>query len=236
MVTVSVDVSQPPTASSVPEKIGERELCDRYQAVPTAAINDVLRAAGFLHQVLPPSVAPLDPRTRMAGIAFTIKGSKDLRLENEMIERAAMLEAIPDNAVCVWDTSGDDESAQWGEVMTMAAQRQGARGAVVDGGVRDTEKVMGLDFPVFCKYKTSNGMLGRFRMSAYQTDIRIGSVTIQPGDIIVGDLDGVIVVPREKSLDVLIAAEAIADEEVRMKAMITDGLAPREVVERGGYF
>ncbi|MGC5170085.1 RraA family protein [Microbacterium sp. DT81.1] len=233
---MSADISKAPAASPAAPKIGERELCDRYQAVPTAAINDVLRAAGLLQQVLPPAVASLEQGVRMAGIAFTIKGSKDLRLENEMVERAAMLEAIPDNAVCVWDTSEDDESAQWGEVMTMAAKRQGARGAVIDGGVRDTDKILELDFPVFCRYRTSNGMLGRFRMSAWQTPIRIGSVTIQPGDIIVGDVDGVIVVPREQSLDVLIAAEAIKDEEVRLKAMITDGLPPREVVERGGYF
>ena len=229
--TTSRSSVQPPA-----DGISDRELCERYEAVPTAAINDVLRSRGLLHQVLPPSIAALGTTTRLSGIAFTIKGSKNLKLENEMVERAAMLEAIHENAVCVWDTSDDDESAQWGEIMTMAAIRQGARGAVVDGGVRDTEKVLGLGFPMFARYRTSNGMLGRFRMSAWQTPIRIGEVTIRPGDILVGDLDGVIVVPSESAHDILLEAEGIRNVEVHLKAMIEDGLAPTEVVERGGYF
>lgn len=216
--------------------VPDAELCDRYEKVPTAAINDVLRAEGLINQVLPPGVAGLQNYMRIAGIAFTIKGSKSLQLDNEMEERAGMLEAIPDQSVCVWDTSNDDESAQWGEVMTMAAMRQGCRGAIVDGGVRDTDKILDLKFPVFCKYRTSNGMLGRFRMTNWQTPIRIGSVIIQPGDIVAGDIDGVIVVPRAMAWKTLIAAEQIQHDEIALKKMITDGVPPREVVERGGYF
>jgi 4-hydroxy-4-methyl-2-oxoglutarate aldolase len=216
--------------------VSDAELCDRYQLVPTAAINDVLRSSGLVAQVLPPTVTGLVPGMRTAGFAFTIKGSKNLQLDNEMEERAAMLEAIPEHSVCVWDTTNDDESAQWGEVMTMAAMRQGCRGAIVDGGVRDTDKILDLAFPVFCRYRTSNGMLGRFRMSGWQTPIRIGTVVIQPGDLVIGDLDGVIIVPRARAWETLLAAEKIAGSEVHLKQMITDGVSPREVVERGGYF
>lgn len=212
------------------------ELCDRFSLVPTAAINDVLRAAGLMFQVLPPALRGLDPSMRLAGSAFTIKGSKSLKLDNEMTERAAMLEAIPADSICVWDTSGDDESAQWGEVMTLAAQRAGCRGTVVDGGVRDTDKVLGLSFPVFCRYRTSNGMLGRFRMSDWQIPVRIGGVTISPGDVVVGDADGVIIIPRPLAEQTLLAAEKIAAEEIEIKNMISTGASPREVVDRGGYF
>lgn len=212
------------------------ELCDRFSMVPTAAINDVLRTEGLLSQVLPPTLRGLDPSMRLAGAAFTIKGSKSLKLDNEMTERAAMLEAIPADSICVWDTSGDDESAQWGEVMTLAAQRAGCRGTVVDGGVRDTDKVLGLNFPVFCRYRTSNGMLGRFRMSDWQVPVRIGGVTIRPGDLVVGDADGVIVVPRPLAAQTLLAAEKIAATEIEIKNMIDTGASPREVVDRGGYF
>lgn len=219
-----------------PWPISATELCDRFAAVPTAAVNDVLRADGLISQVLPPTLAPLDPDMRTAGLAFTIKGSKSLELSGEMAERAAMLEAIQPDTVCIWDTSGDDESAQWGEVMTMAAQRRGSRGAVVDGGVRDTKAVLGLDFPLFCRYRTSNGMLGRFRMTAFQVPIRVGGVIIRPGDLVVGDLDGVIIVPQERAYAVLLAAEKIKDAEVELKQMIIDGVPPKEVIDRGGYF
>ena len=216
--------------------ISEKELCDRYEAVTTPMVNDVLREDNYLYQTLPRNIMPIRDDMKVAGIAFTIKGSKNLNLTDEMMDRAVMLEAIPKDSICVWDTSGDDESAQWGEVMTMASKKQGCRGAVVDGGVRDTNKVLEQDFPVFCKYRTSNGMLGRFRLIGYNIPIMIGTVQIMPGDLIFGDIDGVIVVPREKAYDVLLRAEKIRANEIEIKKMVSEGMKPRKVVENGGYF
>ena len=122
--------------------ISDEEICQRYEQVSTAMINDVLREKGYLYQTLPTNILPLKDEMKAAGIAFTIKGSKNLDLKDEMEQRAQMLEAIPKNSVCVWDTCGDEESAQWGEIMTMASKKRGCRGAIVDGGVRDTNKVL----------------------------------------------------------------------------------------------
>lgn len=218
------------------QNISDTELCHRYEAVFTAAVNDVLREMGYLYQVLPPSIQPLQEHMRVAGICFTIKGSKNLDLADEMIDRAKMLEAIGENSICVWDTSEDNESAQWGEIMTMAAKKRGCRGAVVDGGVRDTAQILKQEFPVFCRYRTSNGMLGRFRMIGYQIPVRIGETLIRPGDVMFGDIDGVIVVPREIAEEVLVKAEAIRDNEKGIKDMVLSGLSPVQIVENGGYF
>lgn len=212
------------------------ELVRRYEGVFTAAVNDVLRDMDYLYQTLPNSIMPLRDHMKVAGVAFTIKGSKNLSMENEMEERAKMLEAIPANSICVWDTGGDDESAQWGEIMTMASRNKGCRGAVVDGGVRDTERILEMDFPVFCRYRTGNGMARRFRMIGYQMTVRIGNVTIHPGDIIFGDADGVIVIPREIAGEVLVRAEAIRDGEIGIRDMVRGGMEPTEVVRNGGYF
>ena len=181
-------------------------------------------------------VLSLKDEMKVAGIAFTIKGSKNLSLEDEMVERAKMLEAIPQNSVCVWDTCNDDESAQWGEIMTMASKRQGCRGAIVDGGVRDTNRVLEQDFPVFCKYRSSNGMLGRFRLIGYQIPVVMGNVHVYPGDVILADIDGAIAVPRELAYEVLLRAERIRDNEVEIKEMVGSGMTPTQVVENGGYF
>ena len=221
---------------AIPLPISEEELCRRYEGVFTAAVNDVLRKKGLIYQTLPNDIRPLHDDMKVAGICFTLKGCKNLDLTDEMMQRAQMLEAIGPNSVCVWDTSGDDESAQWGEIMTMAAKKRGCRGAVVDGGVRDTNRVLREQFPVFCKYKTSNGMLGRFRMVGWQLPISIGGVLIRPGDVIFGDIDGVIVIPRELAMEVLEEAEAIRDGEVTIKQMVRDGVAPTEIVKNGGYF
>lgn len=190
----------------------------------------------MLYQTLPSSILPLKEDMKVAGIAFTVKGSKNLTFENEMEQRAEMLEAIHENSVVVWDTSEDDESAQWGEVMTMAAIKRGCRGAVIDGGVRDTIKVLNQKFPVFVKYRTSNGMLGRFRLIGYQIPIRIGNVTIYPGDVVFGDIDGVLIIPREIAYEVLIRAEQVKSNEVEIGKWVKGGMSPTEVVKKGGYF
>ena len=216
--------------------ISDEEICRRYENVTTAMVNDVLREMEMLYQTLPNNILPLKDEMKVAGIAFTIKGSKNLDIKDEMIERAKMLEAIPSCSVIAWDTNGDDESAQWGEIMTMAAKRQGCRGAVVDGGVRDTNCVLAQNFPVFCKYRSSNGMMGRFRTIGYQIPIMIGNVHIYPGDIVFGDIDGCIVVPREIAFEVLERAEQIRDNEEGIKDMVNSGIGPMEVVEKGGYF
>lgn len=213
-----------------------KELCQRYEKLFTAAVNDALREKGILYQTLPNYLRCVRDGMKIAGPAFTIKGSKNLTLENEMEQRAVMLEAIYEDCVVAWDTSGDDESAQWGEVMTMAAKMQGCRGAVVDGGVRDLDRVLPQDFPVFVKYRSSNGMLGRFRITAWETPIRIGNATIRPGDIIFADIDGALVVPHEIAYDILIRSEAIVESEGQIKQWVMSGMKPREVVERGGYF
>lgn len=216
--------------------IPEKELCDRYEKVTTAMVNDVLREMNILYQTLPVNILPLREEMKVAGIAFTLKGSKNLDITDEMEQRAQMLESIEPDSICVWDTCGDDESAQWGEIMTMASINRGCRGAIVDGGVRDTDMVLAQNFPVWCKYRTSNGMMGRFRMIGWQVPIQVGQVQIFPGDIIVGDIDGVIVVPRKLAYDVLIRAEEIRDNEVEIKEMVNSGMKPTEVVANGGYF
>lgn len=216
--------------------ISDTELCRRYEGVTTAMVNDVLREKNYLYQTLPNNIKPLSPDMKVAGIAFTVKGSKNLDIADEMQQRAKMLENIETNSVVCWDTSEDNESAQWGEVMTMASIRRGCVGAIVDGGVRDTDMVLSQKFPVFCKYTTSNGMMGRFRMIGYQVPINIGGVHIYPGDIVFGDIDGCIIVPRCEAYEVLIRAEEIKTNEKEIKNMIIEGLSPTEVVKNGGYF
>lgn len=216
--------------------IPAEELCTRYEALSTPIVNDALRERELLDQTLPHTIMPLREEMCVAGEVFTIKGAKSMIVKDEMPERAQMLESIPSGSVVVWDTSNDDESAQWGEVMTMAARKRGCRGAVIDGGVRDTHKVLAQDFPLFVKYRSSNGMLGRFRITDWQVPIKIGDVFIKPGDIVLGDIDGVIIVPRDLAYEVLIRGEEIVGAESEIKQWIEDGMSAGEVVDRGGYF
>ncbi len=214
----------------------EKEICDRYEKIFTAAVNDALRERKLLKQTLPNGIMPLRDHMKAAGFAFTIKGAKNLTLKNEMASRAEMLDAITEDSFVVWDTSLDSESAHWGECMTMAAQRKRCRGAAVDGGVRDTDRVLDLGFPLWIRYRSSNGMLGRFRISGWQTPILMGDVIVNPGDLIFADIDGALCIPRDLAVPVLLRAEEIANGESELKRWIKDGMSAVEIVKRGGYF
>ncbi len=212
------------------------ELLDRFEHVTTPMINDALRERNLVYRILPNGIQPLREHYRVAGIAFTVKGSKSLTMSNDMAERVKMIESIPAHSFVIWDTDQDNESTQWGEVITMAAIRRGCRGAAVDGGVRDTDKVLEMKFPVFARYRNSNGMLGRFRITGWEIPIKIGDVIIYPGDVIFGDIDGVIVIPRALAYEVLLRAEEIRDGETTLKRWVREGMTPNEIVKRGGYF
>lgn len=220
----------------VPFPVSDEELCTRYEALYTAAVNDVLREEGLIAQTLPNDIMPLKENMCVCGIAFTVTGCQSLATKNEMEERTRMLESICPGNIVVWDTGRDTVSAQWGEMMTKVSKKQGCRGAVVDGGVRDTRGVLAQNFPVFCRYRSSNGMLGRFRITGWQVPIMIGEVRIYPGDVVFGDIDGVIVIPRRLAYEVLLRAEEVRSNETGIAEMIDSGMTPSEVVQGGGYF
>lgn len=222
--------------SAAPFPIAVDELLRRYEALYTGAVSDVLREHTLLDQSLPHDIVPLWPDKTVAGIAFTIKSTTDPTIAGELTRRADMLDAIEPGAFCMWDTGGDDESAHWGEMMTAASKQRGARAAAVNGGLRDTHQVKAQDFPVFYKYRTPNGSLGRCKNTAFQRPIRIGAVIIKPGDVVLGDIDGVVVVPRDLAMAVLERAEQIRSNEKDIKAWIQGGQKATDVARKGGYF
>ena len=211
------------------------EMRERYLKLYSGAVNDILRFDYRMHAALPSEFAPLDRSMKLAGQAFTIKGAPDITTDGEFEMRAQMLEALPEDSIVVWDCTGDRVTAQWGEVMTMAAMRAGCRGALVNG-IRDTDAILRQGFPIFNIYRSNVGMLGRFRMYYYQKPIRIGEIVIDQGDWIFGDIDGAIRIPADIAYDVLLKAEKLLDREEGIRGMVNSGLRPTEVVKKGGYF
>lgn len=219
-----------------PFPVPDEEVYARYERLYTSAVNDVLREFCLVDQALPPAIHPLRDEMKVCGIAYTIRSSKDPLITGEMDTRAKMLDDMPKGCICVWDTGGETEAAHWGEIMTAASISRGARGAVVDGGLRDTMQVLEQKFPVFHKYRTSNGTLSRCRITGYAMPVQIGKVLIYPGDIVFGDIDGVVVVPRNIAYDVLVRAEEIKLGEVSIRGWVESGMSAQEVVDKGGYF
>ncbi|HET6560232.1 MAG TPA: RraA family protein [Prolixibacteraceae bacterium] len=216
--------------------IPEKELLARFEELYTGAINDVLREFCLMNQALPNHIVPLREYRTVAGIAFTVKSSPNTLVKGEMEFRTQMLDAMHEDAFVLWDSSGDDQSTSWGGVMTATAKKKKIKAACLDGGIRDTHQILEADFPVFYKYRSSNGSLGRCLITHYQIPLEIGRVIVKPGDVIMGDVDGVLAVPRDIAYDVLVRAEEIKENEKKIFGWVKEGQSAKDITEKGGYF
>jgi len=212
------------------------ELLARYEQLYTGAISDVMREFCLLDQAMPGYLQPLRFEDVRAGIAFTVKSSPNVQITGEMTFRTKMLDDMGPNHFVVWDTSHDEKATLWGGVMTATAYGKGVRGAVIDGGIRDTKQILEKPFPIFYKYRIPNGSLSRCLITHYQIPIKIGDVLVKPGDVIFGDCDGVLCVPRDIAYDVLVRAEEIRANEKKIFSWVANGESIHEITKKGGYF
>ncbi|MDA3960843.1 MAG: RraA family protein [Planctomycetota bacterium] len=222
--------------SDTPWSIPVKEVIARYEQLYTGAISDVLRECDLLDQALPGYLQAMRPERTVAGVAFTVKSAPNCVISGEMAFRTTMMGEFHDDAFIIWDTSGDERATLWGGVMTATAHGMGVRGAVIDGGVRDSHQIMEKDFPVFFKHRSPNGSLGRCLITHYQVPVQLGDCVVKPGDLILGDIDGVIVVPHDLVVPVLERAEEIKRNEQEIFGWVAEGRTIEQITEDGGYF
>ena len=161
-------------------------------------------------------IAPLSPGMRLAGPAFTI----EVRSGDNLMIHAAMAMARPGD-VLVIDGKGDTACALMGSIMINACKKLGLAGVVVDAAVRDVEELRALGFPVYAVGANPNGPT-KFIPGRINWPISCGGVAIRPGDLIVGDADGVVAVEREKAASLLdLAARKVADERARIADIVS---------------
>lgn len=216
--------------------IPDKELLSRFEQLYTGAVNDVLRELCYLNQALPGHILPLREYNTVAGFAFTVKSSPNVLITGEMDFRSEMLDEMGEDAFVIWDTNKDEKATLWGGVMTATAKSKKVKAACIDGGIRDTHQIITANFPLFYKYRISNGSLGRCLITHYQVPVLIGEALIRPGDVIMGDIDGVLVIPRDVAYDVLIRAEEIRENEKKIFSWVHEGQSIQEIKEKGGYF
>jgi regulator of RNase E activity RraA len=213
---------------------------ERFAALYTAALADILDARGLHEQTLPPSIRPLESGTRMAGPAYTVKGSpaanRDGAAYDEAIRKVlSMLGDVPAGHVAVY-ACAQDVSAHLGELSVASLKARGVAGCVLDGGCRDVSFIREEAFPVFARFVTPEDSTWRWELEATQVPVRIGNVLVEPGDWVVGDDDGVVVVPAGVAEEVLAEAEQKAATESEIRAAVRAGTPPLEAYERYGTF
>lgn len=200
----------------------------------TPVIGDILDSVGLTHQFLPPAVKPMDPGMVIVGRAMPVLVADVFGRQNQPFGRLTeALDQLQPGEVYIART-GRLACSAWGELLTATAKMRGATGAVIDGFHRDTNRILDQDWPVFSRGAYAQDSAVRSSVHDYRVDIEIGGVTIRPGDLVVGDLEGVVVVPQDIEGEVLEAALVKAAEESRVRKAIEAGMSSSDAFRTYG--
>lgn len=220
--------------------IPQAELCARFRKIFVPVVCDALYDMGMAEQVLPSTLTPLFAEQRIAGIAYTMRGAPiEPNVEwDHGIERIAsyleLFDRLQPDSVMV-SANPDSHVGHFGELTGNSAQHRGCVGVVLDGNLRDIEGLREIGLQVFYTGLSPLNAIGRWEMVASQVPVTIGDVTIQPGDVIVGEFDGVVVVPRADAEAVLVKAEEIVGAESKVRAEMQTGESPLASLQRHGH-
>ena len=213
------------------------ELTERLRRCYTGAVHDVLRMMGHEHCVLPPAIKAIAPGTRLAGPVWTVSGRIDrTRSRDEtLLSWCTLLSRAPAGHVVVCQPN-NHEIALMGELSAQTLQARGVLGYVVDGGSRDTDLVLEQGFPVFCSFLTPADIVERWMSDRYGEPVVIGEVRISTGDYVLGDRDGVVIVPGQLIEETVARTEAVVATESEMRRALIGGMDPVEAYHKFGKF
>jgi 4-hydroxy-4-methyl-2-oxoglutarate aldolase len=201
----------------------------------TAVVSDSLDQMGIRHQAMREYLRPLFPACRFAGWARTIACSDVYHVTSNPydLEIEAMDSILPGEVVVV-STQQSLRNAPWGELMSTAAMARQARGAVIDGLVRDVKKIEQLGFPVLAAGIKPVDSIGRGIVTGYNVPVACGEVLVHAGDFVFADYDGVVVVPRERTVEALTLARDKVARENKSREELLRGAYLRDVYNKYG--
>src|ERR1019366_1121223 len=207
----------------------------------TAVVGDIMDKLGLLHQFLPPKIRPLNDSAFVIGRAMPVLEADVFGAEgneNPVLNKpfGLMLEALDDlkkNEVYIC-TGASPKYALWGELMSTRAKKLGAAGAVVDGYSRDTHGILRIDFPTFSYGRYAQDQAPRGKVIDFRVPLEIKGVRVYPGDIVLGDIDGVCIVPKEAEEEVFRLAIEKATGEKMVQKKIEEGMRAKEAFDMYG--
>lgn len=198
-----------------------------------AVVGDVLDTMGLRHQYLPPHIQPLDPSMAILGRAMPVLEEDH---DGSGPPFGLMFRALDDlrpQEVYV-AAAGTPPYALWGELMSTRARHLGAAGAVLDGYARDTAGIVALGFPTFAAGRYAQDQAPRGRVVDFRATVQIGGVHIRPGDLVFGDLDGVLVIPQEAEREAIAQALEKVTTEDQVRAAMEAGMGAAEAFQKFG--
>lgn len=214
---------------------------ERYLRLYSGLVSDAMEEFGVKDRAMESGIYPLVHTMKVAGPAFTVycisTDSTDPALHATRLE---MMKSMTPGCIQIRDTQGNTNCGHFGEISATAARAAGCAGAVIDGSTRDSNYLIEMGFPTFCRSRNPVEALGRFMAVDYQIPIKVrgvnGPLEVQPGDYVFGDNDGVVIVPRDLTLRVLELAESWFASEAESRRAMASGRDPAEVYAEYGRF
>jgi regulator of RNase E activity RraA len=211
-------------------------MCTAFKQIYPAAVTDILEGFGLWNQWLGPEIKPLQPENKVAGPAFTMRWINDpVPLGEEgKTYIADLVSHLRPLMVPVIDAGGCLNAGYWGELMCNLCLRTGIDGAVINGGLRDPLYIYKLGFNMFYSFICPHEADHRSQLESYQKPILINGVRIKPGDFIVGEMGGVVVIPQEIVYEVFEKVQEVIARESTSRQMIRNGATVEELLAFGG--
>ena len=212
------------------EAHADRDARDVLGDAPVAVISDALDRLGRRDQVLDQAIRPLWPEARLAGTAVPVVivadlSEPDLPYDGEL----TALDGLRAGDVPLFAVAPGVRCASWGELFSCAALGRGAAGVVLDGFARDAAAITALGFPTFARGLSPLDTFARATVTGIGVEARVGGVDVRPGDLVVGDIDGIVVVPQEMVADIADAVVTKHRLEGNARDDLLAGMSIREV-------
>jgi regulator of RNase E activity RraA len=204
---------------------------DQFKAFSTTTISDALDRLNIAGQVF--GITPLDRAFRLAGRAFPVRTIPVATARGTVGD---YIDDVPPGSVVVLDNAGRLDATVWGDILTTMAHRRGLGGTVIHGVCRDATRSLELGYPIYSRGVYMRTGKDRVQADGYDVPVSLGEVRVEPGDMLMGDADGVLVVPRGREDEVLGIAREITEAEDRIRQEIDQGSRLDEARKRHRYF
>ena len=208
-------------------------IIERLIKLDTCAVSDALDSLSLKGATW--GVRPQWPCPKIAGRAVTMKIKPAGLQQPAQHLGTAPIEAAQPGDVIVIDNGGKLEFSCWGGLLALSAKLKGISGVVIDGASRDIDEARELEFPVYARGVVPMTARNRVVQESYNQEIQFAGVQCRPGDLVLADGSGIIIVPKEKEQEIVTAAEAIYANEQEMAAGIRKGYSGLEMLEKLGY-
>lgn len=209
----------------------DRELVALFEGLDTPGVSDALDKLGIVGQCH--GLAPLDNyRKAVVGTAFTVKY---VPAENPPGTVGDFIDDVQPGQIVLIDNDGRTDCTVWGDIMTEYAGARKIAGTVIDGVCRDVTKALGDGYPMFTRGRYMRTGKDRVQIETVNSPVAIGTVRVSPGDVVVGDANGVVVVPRRHAQEVARTARSIEAVETRIREQLAQGKTITEARAALGY-